>query len=36
MAINPVNYAVGGHTLQVTVYQGGKPWSKTVTFRVTN
>jgi hypothetical protein len=36
VVINGVNYAVGGHTLQVTVYQGGKPWSKTVTFTVTN
>jgi uncharacterized repeat protein (TIGR02543 family) len=36
VAINAVNYALGGHTLQVTVYQGGIPWSKTVTFAVTN
>jgi hypothetical protein len=36
VVINAVNYAVGGHTLQVTVYQGGKPWSRTVTFTVTN
>jgi uncharacterized repeat protein (TIGR02543 family) len=34
--INAVNYTVGGHTLQVTVYKDGKPWSKTVTFTVTN
>jgi uncharacterized repeat protein (TIGR02543 family) len=36
VVINAANYAVGGHTLQVTVYQGGKPWSKTVAFTVTN
>jgi hypothetical protein len=36
VVINAVNYAVGGHTLQVTVYQGGIPWSKTVAFTVTN
>jgi uncharacterized protein YjdB len=36
VVINGVNYAVGGHTLQVTAYQGGIPWSKTVAFTVTN
>jgi uncharacterized protein YjdB len=36
VVINAINYAVGGHTLQVTVQKDGKPWSKTVAFTVTN
>jgi hypothetical protein len=34
--LNAANYTPGGHTLQVTAYQGGIPWSKTITFTVTN
>ena len=34
--INAANYAAGGHTLQVTAYRGGVPWSRTITFTVTN
>jgi uncharacterized protein YjdB len=34
--VNAENYTVGGHTLQVTAYQGGRPWSKTISFTVTN
>jgi uncharacterized repeat protein (TIGR02543 family) len=34
--INAVTYTVGGHTLQVTAYRGGIPWSKTIAFTVTN
>jgi uncharacterized repeat protein (TIGR02543 family) len=34
--IDPAAYNPGGHTLQVTVYQGGRPWSKTIQFTITN
>jgi uncharacterized repeat protein (TIGR02543 family) len=29
------DYAVGGHSLQLTAYKDGAPWSKTMTFTVT-
>jgi hypothetical protein len=34
--IDAAAYTIGGHTLQVTAYQGGKPWSKTIFFTVTD
>jgi hypothetical protein len=34
--ISATNYTVGGHTLQVTAWQGGIPWSRTIFFTVTN
>jgi uncharacterized repeat protein (TIGR02543 family) len=34
--LNAENYTAGGHILHVTAYQGGKPWSKTIAFTVTN
>jgi hypothetical protein len=33
--VNAVDYAVGGHTLQVLVHDGTKYWSKTIPFTVT-
>jgi hypothetical protein len=34
--IDAANYTAGGHTLQVTACRGGTPWSKTISFTVTN
>jgi uncharacterized protein YjdB len=33
--VNATDYTVGGHSLQVTVYNGSTPWSKTLQFTVT-
>jgi hypothetical protein len=36
ITIAAADYALGGHSLSLWVAWGGKPWSKTIKFRVTN
>jgi D-alanyl-D-alanine carboxypeptidase len=34
--VNAADYTAGGHSLSVSVIQGGVPWSKSLNFTVTN
>jgi uncharacterized protein YjdB len=36
LTVNATDYAVGNHTLQVTVDDGTKPWSKTLGFTISD
>jgi uncharacterized repeat protein (TIGR02543 family) len=36
LTINAADYSLGGHTLLVTVYKNGVPWSKPLNFTVSN